>query len=69
MGDLGNGWMSGMFLVGRIRCGEIGRPQWSFLQVGRRGGLRSTVAPDEAEIGSDGQADGFGNECEGHCGV
>ena len=31
--------------------------------------LDEAVAQDEAEIGTDGQVDGFGNECEGHCGV
>ena len=27
------------------------------------------VALDEAELGEDGQREGFGNECKGHCGV
>ena len=27
------------------------------------------VRQDEAELGADRQSDGFGNECEGHCGV
>ena len=31
--------------------------------------LDEAVALDEAVLGSAGQADGFGNECEGHCGV
>ena len=31
--------------------------------------LAQAVALDEAEMGTDGQRDGFGNECEGHCGV
>ena len=31
--------------------------------------LAQAVALDEAELGADGQRDGFGNECEGHCGV
>ena len=31
--------------------------------------LAEAVAVDEAEMGAGGQADGFGNECEGHCGV
>ena len=31
--------------------------------------LAEAVALDEAELGTDGQRDGFGNECEGHCGV
>ena len=31
--------------------------------------LAEAVAVDEAEIGADEQVDGFGNECEGHCGV
>ena len=31
--------------------------------------LAQAVALDEAALGDDGQADGFGNECEGHCGV
>ena len=31
--------------------------------------LAQAVAHDEAELGADGQRDGFGNECEGHCGV
>ena len=31
--------------------------------------LVQAVALDEAEMGAGGQADGFGNECEGHCGV
>ena len=31
--------------------------------------LDEAVARDEAELGVGGQADGFGNECEGHCGV
>ena len=31
--------------------------------------LDEAVALDEEGLGSGGQADGFGNECEGHCGV
>ena len=31
--------------------------------------LAQAVALDEARMGADGQTDGFGNECEGHCGV
>ena len=31
--------------------------------------LAQAVAFDEAALGADGQRDGFGNECEGHCGV
>ena len=31
--------------------------------------LDEVAALDEAEMGRSGQADGFGNECEGHCGV
>ncbi len=31
--------------------------------------LAQAVALDEAAWGDNGQADGFGNECEGHCGV
>ena len=31
--------------------------------------LAQAVALDEAALGADGQRDGFGNECEGHCGV
>ena len=31
--------------------------------------LARAVATDEAELRAEGQADGFGNECEGHCGV
>ena len=31
--------------------------------------LAEAVALDEEELGRDGQRDGFGNECEGHCGV
>ncbi len=31
--------------------------------------LAEAVALDEAELGTGGQADEFGNECEGHCGV
>ncbi len=31
--------------------------------------LAQAVMLDEAEMGTDGQSDGFGNECEGHCGV
>ena len=31
--------------------------------------LAQAVALDEARMGVDGQRDGFGNECEGHCGV
>ena len=31
--------------------------------------LAEAVAFDEAELRAEGQADGFGNECEGHCGV
>ena len=27
------------------------------------------VSLDEAQMGRDGESDGFGNECEGHCGV
>ncbi len=35
----------------------------------RRLPLDRAVALDEAEPGGGGSADGFGNECEGHCGV
>ena len=35
----------------------------------RRIPLAEAVKLDEAELGADGQVDGFGNECEGHCGV
>ena len=35
----------------------------------RRVPLAQAVALDEAHLGDDGQTDGFGNECEGHCGV
>ena len=35
----------------------------------RRIPLAQAVSPDEAELGTDGQSDGFGNECEGYCGV
>ena len=31
--------------------------------------LAQAVALDEAEMSAGGHADGFGNECEGHCGV
>ena len=31
--------------------------------------LAEAVALDEEVLGRDGQRDGFGNECEGHCGV
>ena len=31
--------------------------------------LAQAVALYEAGLGTDEQADGFGNECEGHCGV
>ena len=31
--------------------------------------LAEAVALDEVGLGADGQRDGFGNECEGHCGV
>ena len=31
--------------------------------------LAVAVALDETRLGADGQRDGFGNECEGHCGV
>ena len=31
--------------------------------------LAEAVPFDEAELRAEGQADGFGNECEGHCGV
>ena len=31
--------------------------------------LAEAVMHDEAELGARGQRDGFGNECEGHCGV
>ena len=31
--------------------------------------LAEAVAFDEAELRAEGQADGFGNECEGYCGV
>ena len=31
--------------------------------------LAQAVAHDEAMLGADGQRDGFGNECEGHCGA
>ena len=31
--------------------------------------LAQTVALDEADPGAEGQREGFGNECEGHCGV
>ena len=31
--------------------------------------LARAVALDEAHLGVGGQVDGFGNKCEGHCGV
>ena len=31
--------------------------------------LAQAVALDEVALSPDGQRDGFGNECEGHCGV
>ena len=31
--------------------------------------LAESVARDEAVLEAAGQADGIGNECEGHCGV
>ena len=31
--------------------------------------LAEAVALDEAGLGAHRQSDGFGNECEGHCGV
>ena len=31
--------------------------------------LARAVRQDEVELGADRQSDGFGNECEGHCGV
>ena len=31
--------------------------------------LAEAVALDEVALGDDEQRDGFGNECEGHCGV
>ena len=31
--------------------------------------LARAVALDERDLGSGGSKDGFGNECEGHCGV
>ena len=35
----------------------------------RRLPLAQAISLDEAEMEPDGQRDGFGNECEGHCGV
>ena len=35
----------------------------------RRMPLARAVALDEVEMGADAERDGFGNECEGHCGV
>ena len=35
----------------------------------RRMPLAQAVTLDERDLGSGGQRDGFGNECEGHCGV
>ena len=35
----------------------------------RRIPLDQAVSRDEAQLGHDGKRDGFGNECEGHCGV
>ena len=35
----------------------------------RRMPLAEAVAVDEWDMAEDGQPDGFGNECEGHCGV
>ena len=35
----------------------------------RRIPLDQAVSRDEAQQGHDGERDGFGNECEGHCGV
>ena len=35
----------------------------------RRIPLNQAVSRDEAQQGHDGERDGFGNECEGHCGV
>lgn len=31
--------------------------------------LAEAVALDETKLGTEGKADGFGNECQGHCGV
>ena len=31
--------------------------------------LDEEVSLNEEKLGGDGQAEGFGNECEGHCGV
>ncbi len=31
--------------------------------------LAEAVSLDETELGADRHPDGFGNECEGHCGV
>ena len=35
----------------------------------RRMPLAQAVSLDEAKLGDERQPDGFGNECEGHCGV
>ncbi len=35
----------------------------------RRVPLAQAVSHDEADVGTDRHPDGFGNECEGHCGV
>ena len=51
----------------RLRCG-LALQKTPYLQM-TRVPLAKAVAHDEAALGAAGQTDGFGNECEGHCGV
>ena len=48
--------------------GKLAFAKESYLHP-RRVPLAQAVSLDEAELRTDGQSDGFGNECEGHCGV
>ena len=50
-------------------AGRAGIHQGAVLAYAADAPLAEAVALDEAELGTDGQRDGFGNECEGHCGV
>ena len=49
-------------------CGRLAFAKEPYLHP-RRIPLAKAVRLDEAELGAGGQSDGFGNECEGHCGV
>ena len=52
----------------RLRSG-LALDKTPYLHRQRRPLAEARVKTDERDLGAAGQADGFGNECEGHCGV